>query len=252
MEVPGTITVPVVIDDVAEGAETFSVRLSNPQSTDTTRVELGTKTGTATIEPSDALTAEVDNQDTTVLEGNSATFVVDLGGTSSASVEIDYMVAGSGDSAADAADFSPEKGKLTIPAGRSTGTIQVEAVDDDILEPDETLEVTLTGAAPANVVTVDPDNDTATTDIGASGSTVTVSLAETAVTVTEGGKALFPVVLSGKVAGNLTVGYTMGAPSTDGATDGTDYSTATPRQVVFKEDETRATIEVNTTPRLPS
>ena len=239
----GTITVPIENDDVAEGAETFRVTLSSPRSTvNTDRVELGTTSAMATINPSDALTAEVRSQNTTVLEGESATFVVDLGGTSSSSVEIDYTVAGSGDPAADEDDFSPAKGKLTIPAGRSTGTIQVEALDDDILEPAETLQVTLTGAAPANVVTVDASNNTATTTIGANGSTVTASLATTAVTVTEGGKASFPVELSGKVAQDLTFTYTL-APVA-----GTDYTTATPQEVEIKEGETRAVIEVNTTP----
>ena len=238
-----SITVPIVDDDVAEGAETFRVTLSSPRSNDPAadpQVELGTTTATATINSSDPLMAEVSSQDRTVLEGESATFVVDLGGTSSASVEIDYTVAGSGDPAADADDFSPETGKLTIPAGRSTGTIQVEALDDDILEPAETLQVTLTGAAPANVVTVDQNNDMATTVIGANGSTVTVSLATTAVTVTEGGKASFPVVLSGKLASDLTVGYTLAARD--------DYTTADSAQVVIKEGDTRAVIEVNTTP----
>ena len=198
----GSILVPVVDDDVAEGAETFSVMLTGA-SDDNGRMQLGTTTGTATIPADEPLMARVKSQDTTVLEGESATFVVDLGGTSSASVEIDYTVAGAtvsdrADVEADEDDFTPEKGKLTIPAGRSTGTIQIEAVDDDILEPNEGLQVMLSGAAPANVVTV--DRDPATTVIGASGSTVTVSLAVGAVTVTEGAKALFPVVLSGKVA----------------------------------------------------
>ena len=250
--VPGTITVPIVNDNVAEGPETFTVTLSSPRSTDNAAtVELGRSKGTATIAANDSLTAEVRSPDTTVLEGNSATFVVDLGGTSSTSVEVDYTVMGSGNPAAGEGDFTPEKGKLTIPAGRSTGTIEIEAVDDDILEPDETLQVMLTGAAPGNVVTVDQDpndNGSATTVIGANGSTVTVSQSQTEVTVTEGGKALFPVVLSGKVAGDLTVGYGITAPSTDGATDGTDFTTATPREVVVKEGETTATIEVNTTP----
>ena len=136
---------------VAEGAETFRVTLSNPRppTGSTVTVELGTTTGTATIRENDKLTAEVNSQNTTVLEGESATFVVDLGGTSSTSVEIDYTVAGatvSGrpDVEADEDDFSPEKGKPDeFLAGRSTGTIQVEALDDDILEPAETLQVRL-------------------------------------------------------------------------------------------------------------
>ena len=240
-----SISVPIVIDDVAEGAETFRVTLSNPRSDDSgDSVELGTTSAMATINPSDPLTAEVSSQDTTVLEGESATFVVDLGGTSSASVEIDYTVMriAPPTPAEDEDDVSPEKGKLTIPAGRSTGTIQVEALDDDILEPAETVQVTLTGAAPANVVTVDTGNHTATTIIGANGSTVTASLATTAVTVTEGGKASFPVELSGKVASDLTFTYTL-VPAAEA-----DYTTATPAEVEIKAGETRAVIEVNTTP----
>ena len=256
LTVPGMIEVPIENDDVAEGAETFRVTLSNPRppSGSTVSVELGTVTGTATIRFNDSLTAKVSSQDTTVLEGNSATFVVRLENeanelsTSSASVVIDYTVTGSGNPAADEDDYSPEKGTLTIPAGRSTGTIKVEALDDDILEPDETLQVTLTGAAPANVVMLATGGDESdTTVIGANGSTITVSLAETAVTVTEGGKALFPVVLSGKVASELTVMYAITAPNTDGV-DTDDYTTANPAVVVIKEGGTRAVIEVNTTP----
>ena len=53
----GTIAVPVVNDDVAEGDETFSVRLTNPARDDNGAVELGTTTGTAKIGTSDPLTA---------------------------------------------------------------------------------------------------------------------------------------------------------------------------------------------------
>ena len=121
LTVPGTIRVPIVNDTVAEGAETFRVTLSNPRppTGSTVTVELGTTTGTATIRENDKLTAEVNSQNTTILEGESATFVVDLGGTSSTSVEIDYTVEGSGVPAADADDFSPEKGKLRIPRDRA-------------------------------------------------------------------------------------------------------------------------------------
>ena len=264
LTVPGTIMVPVVDDDVAEGAETFRVTLSNPRSPagNTVGVELGTTTGTATIPKNDELTAEVSSQDTTVLEGESATFVVRLENavnqlsTSSASVEIDYTVTGATVGAvtdhAENKDFSPEKGRLTIPAGRSTGTIQIEAVDDDILEPNEGLQVTLSNPSPSNVFSEVGNGigDSAQTVIGANGSTVTVSLATTAVTVTEGSRASFPVELSGKVASDVTVTYAITVPGTDDAhifADTNDYSTDDPAQVVIKAGETRAVIEVNTT-----
>ena len=255
------IMVPIVADKVAEGAETFRVTLSSPRSDNPTadpRVELGTASAMATINPSDALTAKVSSQDTTVLEGNSATFVVRLENaddelsTSNVSVEIPYTVmrVAPPQPAEDEDDFSPEKGKLTIPAGRSTGTIQVEALDDDILEPDETLQVTLVEpAVPDNVVSVATDGaESDTTIIGASGSTVTASLATTAVTVTEGGKALFPVVLSGKVAQDLTFGYSVPVPDSPTTADATADDYSTDSEVEIKAGETRAVIEVNTTP----
>ena len=239
----GEIRVPVEPDDVAEGDETFTVRLTGVRSeTDTDQVVLGTTTGTATIPENDSLTAEIESQDTTVLEGDSATFVVDLGGTSSRSVEIDYTV--SGDSGAtdpaEEEDFSPAKGKLTIPAGRRTGTIQVEAIDDDILEPNETLEVMLSGAAPANVVTVDGDKDSATTVIGASDSPARVSVAD--VTVDEGETAMIEVKLSKEVSSQVSVTFEL-APQ-----PGADYGGPTPASpLVFMLGDKAKTIEVATT-----
>ena len=242
------ISVPVVTDDVAEGDETFSVRLTQARD-DNGPVELGTTTGTATITENDELTAEVSSQDTTVLEGESATFVVRLENaanqlsTSSASVEIDYTVAGATVSglATDVAeneDFSPEKGRLTIPAGRSTGTIQIEAVDDDILEPNEGLQVTLSNPSPSNIVT--GVGDPAQTVIGASDSPARVSVAD--VTVDEGETAMIEVKLSKEVSSQVSVTYSLD-PQPD-----TDYSNPTPvSPLVFAPGETAKTIEVKTT-----
>ena len=240
---------PIVNDDVAEGAETFRVTLSNPRppAGSTVSVELGTVTGTATILANDSLTAKVSSQDTTVLEGNPATFVVRLENdeeelsTSSASVEIDYTVAGSGNPAADEDDFTPEKGTLTIPAGRSTGTIQVEAIDDDILEPAETLQVTLTGASPANVVSrATGAPGSATTVIGASDSPAKVSVAN--VTVDEGETAMIEVKLSKMVSSVVIVSYMLAnvAPTSDA-----DYVHA-PENLDFMPGDTAKTIEVDT------
>ena len=210
-------------------------------------MELGTVTGTATIGANDELTATVISQDDKVLEGNSATFVVRLENeanelsTSSASVEIDYTVTGSGNPAADEDDFSPEKGTLTIPAGRSTGTIKVEALDDDILEPDETLQVTLTEAVPANVVSVATGAPgSATTDIGASDSPARVSVAD--VTVDEGETAMIEVKVSKEVSSPVSVTYSLNPPP------GMDYSNPTPLSpLVFAAGETAKTIEIQTT-----
>ena len=240
----GSIPVPVVDDDVVEGAETFSVTLTGA-SDDNGGVQLGTTTGTATIPADEPLMARVESQDMTVLEGESATFVVDLGGTSSASVEIDYTVVGAtvSDRAnveADEDDFTPEKGKLTIPAGRSTGTIQIEAVDDDILEPNEGLQVMLSGAAPANVVNV--DDEPAQTVIGASDSPARVSVAD--VTVDEGETAMIEVKLSKEVSSQVSVPFGLNP-----LPDDTDYFAPNPvSPLVFMPGDTAKTIEIETKP----
>ena len=268
MTVPGNIDIPVVDDMVEEGAETFSVELKSVVSKDSNgddtddKVVIGTATATATIAKSDTLTAKVSSQDTTVLEGDPATFVVELvvapdsnqRGTSSKDIVIDYTVSGddSGDSdAAEAEDYTPESGTLRIRAGQSTGTIEVRALGDDLLEPAEKLRVTLDDASPSDVVSEsaieNEGNKWATTTIGVSGRTVTASMVQTAVTVTEGGEALFPVRLSGKVSVGVTVGYSAGGGDATGTGDDSDYESGA-GALTIKAGETAGTITIDTEP----
>ena len=83
----GTITVAVVDDGVVEAAEEFSVRLTGrtlPPGVE--NVELGDTTATAMIEADGELTATLSVQPETVLEGNSAMFVVMLNGKSNENI----------------------------------------------------------------------------------------------------------------------------------------------------------------------
>ena len=252
------ITVPIVDDTIAEGAETFSVRLTGqPVSTvDTDRVVLGTRTATVTIDDDDELTARVANLDTTVVEGDPATFVVTLMsgtdiGTGSQNVAIDYTVTGADTNGAQSEDFTPQDGTLTIRAGQSTGTIVVRTVDDEVLEPAESFQVTLTGTSPAVLFADDPTptpGNSASTTIGASGRTVTASMARTTVAVTEGSKALFPVTLSGKVSENVTVTYSVAGSGADPATTTGNLAdlTSAATSLVIEAGETSDTITVST------
>ena len=253
------ITVAVTNDALAEGPETFTLSLSLVGAPD--NVVLATTSAKATItdEDADDLTVRVASEEGSVEEGSEANFPVTLTGTSTAAVVVKYAVVGidpdntGPKEAAEKEDYEVPGDSVTIPAGTNTATITIPIVADELLEPTETLQVTLMSpTTEKGMVTLDADADDTTTDIiPQAQDTVTASLATTAVTVTEGGKASFPVVLSGKVAGELAVAYTIAAGATNGATgtgDNADYSTATPQQVVFKEGETRAVIEVNTTP----
>ena len=161
----GTITVLVVNDEIAEGDETFSVLLTGatsdydpPPEGTPDLLELGTTSAMATISENDDLTAKVTSRDTTVIEGNSATFVVDLGGTSSENIVIDYTVSGDGTNPADEEDYTAPSGSLTIRAGQSSGTIVIRTLDDGVLEPDEGLKIRLDVASPSDVVAVSTNN----------------------------------------------------------------------------------------------
>ena len=249
----GNITVSTKNDTLAEGAETFSVRLTGVTRTGAgTTPVIGTATATATIGASDPLSTTIRALDTTVVEGDSATFEVTLtGGTSSKSVAIDYTVAAETDGDVDdaeAEDYTPQSGTLTIGAGKSKGTISIKTVDDGVLEPEEDFEVTLGTGNPADLFADGQPSGSASTKIDASGRTVTASVA--GATVTEGGKALFVVTLSGKVGQDVTVNYETPAP-TEGvtkATRGTDYTGAPDNAALtIKAGVTTGTITVATT-----
>ena len=92
------------------------------------------------------------------------------GGTSTADVVVSYSVGGT----ATSADYDDPGDSLTITAGAASGTITIVTKTDDVVEPSETLTVTLTSASTASR-TVTVDGTAATTTILEKGS-VTVSV----------------------------------------------------------------------------
>ena len=194
------ITVAVTNDSRAEGKETFTLNLSLENPPDDVVLAATSAKATISDDTADALSVSVDNEEESVEEGSDANFLVTLtntsGGTSTADVAVKYMIAGSGTNPAAKEDYEVPGDSVTIPAGTNTATITIPIVADDLLEPDEKLQVTLTSASTAKgVVTLDADvpDRSATTDIiPQAQDAVTVSLATTLVTVTEGGKGAVP------------------------------------------------------------
>ena len=238
------VVVRTVEDSRAEDDETFSLRLTLASPRDGT-VALGTDRGSATIDDDDDLEVSIRNLQTTVLEGKDARYAVELkrtdgSGSGSRPVIVSYEV--TTDSAATAPeDYTKPSGKLSIPAGRSSGTIVIRTKSDDVLElTGETLAVKLTGvASEAGTVTVDGDEDTsAATTIRDVGGTVVVSVADAA-PVTEGSAATFTVTLSGKVSKDVSM--TVSAPAN------TNYSAPVPATLTIAAGETKGTITVQTT-----
>ncbi len=78
-------------------------------------------------------------------EAGTATITVQLSAASGRSVTVPYTISGT---ATSGADFTMLAGPLVIPAGSTSGTITVTLVNNDVVEPNETVIVTL--GAPTN------------------------------------------------------------------------------------------------------
>ena len=202
--VPGVlqqdIAVPIHQDDVDEAdRETFTVNLAGAQN-----ATLGDATATATILDDD-VTVGVEADALTVVEGDVARFTVSLtGGPSSAPVAIGYQVAGT---ASVGTDYTMPDGSLTLVAGAATGTIAIDTLADEVLDPGETLQVKLHDAStlPGTVI-VNPAKAGATITI-ADAAMVEVSVAPPAQEVVEGHDADLSVTLSGAVAAPVSLRY---------------------------------------------
>ena len=145
-EQQGVVTVAAVEDSLVEGREEFTVTLTTVTTDGRAPEVLGQVM--VTIEDNDELSVSV-TAPKTVAEGDVARFTVRVdGGESTAPVDVNYSVGGTAKAPADYTAPSPTM--VSIPAGQRTATITIRTMADKVLEPDETLKVTLTGAQTAN------------------------------------------------------------------------------------------------------
>ncbi len=145
----GTITIPIASDSLKEANETFTVRLSNASSG-----VIVDDSGTGTIQDNGAPPLLSIN-DVTITEGNSGTvntnFTVTLSAASTQRVAVTFTTQ---DGTAKApTDYTARSGTLTIPAGKTTGTITVPIIGDTLDEPNETFTVRL--SSPINATLSD-------------------------------------------------------------------------------------------------
>ena len=265
-EISKTVTVATTEDTDNEADETFTVTLTGVTLPGGVSLNADPTTATGTIENDDGLTATVKANADNVPEGNDAEFTVELtGGTSIADVVVTYTAVSTGTAGTDyTAPYTGATGSLTIAKPNLSGTIAIATLPDSLLDPGETLSVTLTDAATAIGKATVGTPDTAITTIAEEG-TVTVSVKAEEVEdnedtqdvneyqdksiVEEGGRASFVVELSGAVAETVIVGYATSNETGAGhATAGTDYTaTNGALTLTFKPDESLSqTIAVTT------
>ena len=216
-----TVTVRTAQDRLAEGGETFTASLeTDPDNTLPAGVSLGTASATVTIADDESLLVNVSADAGLVTEGGSAAYTVAVtGGTSTAPVVVSYTVSGTA-TAAD--DYTEPSGRLTVASGGTTAVIMIATTADMVLDPNETLRVTLSGASTTRgSVSVGAPSEASVVLAEPTGASVTVSLDPTSQSVAEGSPASFEAVLSGTVARDVVVKWKTVAGS---AVSGTDYT----------------------------
>jgi len=225
-----TFTVAATDDELAEGAETFTVTLSAPSGGLAPAISLGDAMGTGTIAASDPAMLSV--SDAGGLEGAPVTFTVNLSGSPDAAVTVDYATSVEAGDTASPSDFADTAGSLTFPAG-ATGaalseTFTVAVHHDDLVEPKETFTVTLSappGGFPPSISIGDGTAEGSIVPLGgggSGGSTLSVSDASGA----EGSDLTFTVTLSASPTAAVTVDYGTSIGSEDTATEADFTSTS--------------------------
>jgi hypothetical protein len=216
----GTFTVPVNGDLIFEPDETFEVTIANTDASAT----VGTATSTATILNDDTAPVVSISAPAPTNEGDTGTtpfeFTVTVSGSTELAIDLTYDTA---DGTTDGDDFTAVTGgTVTIPAGTGTGTITIDVLGDTVFEDDETFDVTLTGATGATIGTA-----TATATILNDDTAPTVDIDTPGPSQNEGDTGTTPFDFPVSVVGSTEVDVVVTYQTTDGTTDGDDFTAVT-------------------------
>ena len=166
-------------------------------------------------------------------EGASLRFEVKLQGESAVPAELEYSTSDGSASAGD--DYQAASGKLYFDPGVDTQEIAVSTLDDNVVEGDETLVLTLTSATEAKL---DPSGTTAPGTIR-DNDTASLS-ARDATAVESAGEMALRLTLSAVNTQPVMVNY---ATADGSATEGEDYTAAT-GTVTFAAGQTATTVRI--------
>jgi hypothetical protein len=203
-----TVTVPVINDAAVEGDETLILTLSSISSGQAT---LGAPvSATGTIYDDDAPTVTIANT-TNGSEAGPANGVMTLtlSQIRPSNVVVAYTVSGT---ATSGSDYTALSGTITIPANTLTSTLSIPVLDDTVVEPGETVIVTLTsvtsGAAsvgsPSVATNTIADNDSATVGIANTTNGAEATPTSGVMTLTLSAAASIDTVVNYTVSGSAT------------------------------------------------
>ncbi|WP_184470989.1 Ig-like domain-containing protein, partial [Pedobacter sp. AK013] len=228
----GTITIPVLTDNIVEGTETVVATLGSSNNP-----LVGVSNTPATINITDNTTATVTVAATKdgAEPGTAGEFTFTLSNASTTDTQITYSVGGT---ATSGSDYTSIGTTVTIPAGQTSVRVSVPVLDDNIAEGTETVILTMTAATsnpsitastvPATVNITDNDTSVASITAGTPGS--------------ENGpvNGTFRVTLSNPSSTDTQLTYTLGGT----ATEGSDYSTIVTKTITIPAGQTTGTITI--------
>jgi hypothetical protein len=243
-----TFPVAIAADGVAEGVETVNVTLSNPGPNSTTTLGARTTAALRIVDGELALAFGVASS--SMREGGTATVTVELTGVNATPVTVSWAAsdgtATAGSDYGTPGSLTPPSGALTFapggtPTGVRTRTFTVRVLQDTIVEGPETLTLTLSGPAGAQLAAGRDTAEVAILDDDLGG---VVEFSATTFNATECAalpcNASLTVTRTGGAASGVTVDFT----TADGtATAGGDY-VATMGTVTFAAGQARQTIVV--------
>ena len=172
--------------------------------------------------------------DVSVTEGGSAVFSIMLSSAASNNVVIDYQTVNG--TAISGSDYDSHSGRIVFSPGDTVKTRTVNILQDSLSEANEIFTMTLTN--PVNA-TLGQSTGTATISDDDGGGGPVISISD--VSVTEGGSAVFSIMLSSAVSNNVVIDY----QTVNGtAMSGSDYDSRSGR-IVFSPGDTVKTRTVN-------
>ena len=238
-----TITVPVFVDQVREGDEEIVVSLTDQFGNDPTYVVGPSNQARVTILANgDDLVPviTVRSSASVVREGGAVTFT--FTSTVESNEDLDLVIA-LGGGAGNGNDYERiETDDVTIAAGATTATLQVQVRDDALVEGDERivvavvpnpddppLEPTYTVGSPGQAASTIESDDLPELTLRGGGD------------IGEGGATSFTIVADAPVASDTSVNYQVGGT----AQPGSDYETLT-GTVILPAGHSKVTVELRT------
>jgi len=220
-------------DDLVEGTEDYKVEIVDTDN-DRVKIDNSSKEATTSIIDDDKAVVCLTQDSTDVQEGDSHTYKLLLDKPTEFDTTVSITVS---NITTEDGDVTPVTKDVVIPAGSTSATFTLEAVDDDIAESDEDYKVEISGVD-SDLVEISSTQNTVTTTIE-DNDVAKVSITQDEKSVDEGDVHVYALHLDKPSSSDTTVTVTVGHITTD---DG-DLEPLT-QDVTIPAGETDVTFEV--------